>query len=395
VAGSQSKGKSRAKGSARSKAKSRKPRGSGRSAAKQNAGPRPSEYAKEAASEWRKAARLAAAALSPGAKNAIRRLKSANSTRGGQVGSAADALLAKMGRPGKLAARMSLGTRAVEKLRPGGAGGAKPGADVDPEGVAGSSGNGAAGNLPVPIQESIEIAVPVKVAYMLATRFDEYPRFVEHVEAVEEDRADVVAFEVKLRGSHRTVGIELVDQQPGQRLEWRGIEGPDHVGVLSFHELAPRLTHLELSVELEPEGMVQRLTRTAHLTERAIRMELQRFKAYAELWQDEVEIRGADEPAETGEADAETADTDDGDEGESVAERKPEGSGDEGTADEYEDDEEYEEDEQYDEGDEEPVEAYEDDFEDEEDEEEEYEDEAYEDERPVEAYSDVEPAPAR
>ena len=349
-------------GQSKGKAGSRRNRATGKGAER-----RPGEHAREAVAEWGKAARLTGAALSPLARRAAARLSPGGTEKGGRMGDAADAVLAKMGRPGKLASKIGAGSRLVEKARPGKNG-------------AGSNGNGSGGDLPVPIQESIEIAVPIRVAYALATRFEDYPEFSDRADAAEAIDEDTVRFELKLHGGHRRLEIEILDRRAGERLEWRSTEGPQHSGVVSFHELAPRLTHLELSVEIEPEGMVQRLTRTAHLTERAIRSELHRFKAYAELWQDEEEL---DEPG----PDEETEDqaSVEEDEGEPVADEGEEDEYDEDEA-EYEDDEPveaYEDEEEEVEDDEEPVEAYE-------------EDEADEEaEQPVEAYPDVEPAPTR
>jgi hypothetical protein len=77
---------------------------------------------------------------------------------------------------------------------------------------------------------------------------------------------------------------------------------------VSFHELAPRLTHIELTVELEPDGVVEKVTRATHLTERAIRSELQRFKAHAEL---DLDAEDFDEEPEDAEEEAPEAHEDD------------------------------------------------------------------------------------
>src|SRR2546423_11130743 len=133
--------KSRAGGSRR------RPKGSG-------------EYMREAVSEWRKAARFAMAALAP-----AERIKKAKSANGG-VGDAADALLAKLGSPGKLASKARVGGRIMKRLRPGSGGGS---AAPHAEGAQlRGNGNGRPPELGVPIQESIEIAVPLHAAYPLA-----------------------------------------------------------------------------------------------------------------------------------------------------------------------------------------------------------------------------------
>lgn len=99
---------------------------------------RPGEYAREALTEWGKAVRYAAAALVPmtkratdGAKSAVARkaadanqqsltdrLNPAKTEKGGRVGDAADALLAQLGGPGKMASKVSLGSRLVDRMVP-------------------------------------------------------------------------------------------------------------------------------------------------------------------------------------------------------------------------------------------------------------------------------------
>jgi uncharacterized membrane protein len=227
-----------------------------KTAGRKSAQKSPGEYAREALAEWRKAAGYGAAALS---------------------------LKERLAGVSKL----GVGGRLVERLRP----------DV-PSLSFGSNGNGA--HPPVPIQEAIEVAVPVRAAYALATRFESYPDFLDRVEAAEQIGDDTIAFELKFRGRTHEVEVELVDERPEERIEWRTVEGPPSDGTISFHRLAPRLTHIELSVELEPDGVVERLTRATHLTERSIRTELHRFKAYAELWQEEEAI---DEPSDEAEQD--------------------------------------------------------------------------------------------
>src|SRR4051812_3337792 len=222
----------------------------------------PGEYAREAIAEWRKAAGLAGVAISPFARKAVDRVIPGRTGKGGRVGGAADALLSKMGWTGKLAAKVGAGSRLVERAR----------SDESRNGASGN-GNGSREDMPVPIQEAIEVAIPIQSAYALATRFGDYPEFTEHVEEAQRS-GDSASFHVKTLTGHREIEIEIVDQRQGRRLEWRSTDGPEHTGVVSFHELAPGLTHIELSVEIEPQGIVERLSRSAHLTERMVRSEL-------------------------------------------------------------------------------------------------------------------------
>jgi uncharacterized membrane protein len=211
------------------------------------------------------------------------------SESGGAGGRLADAALSKLGTSGKVASKLGMGSRLVERMSPGGG---EPADDAGDGGVsdqAGSNGNGHRADATIPIQEAIEVAIPVKAAYSLCTGFEEYPEFLDRVESVERLDDKHIAFVAKVRGRRRRLEVEIVDERPNQRLDWRCAEGIEHSGVVSFHELAPRLTHIELTVDLEPEGLVERLTRSAHLSERAVRAELHRFKAHADLWEEEPE----------------------------------------------------------------------------------------------------------
>ena len=139
---------------------------------------------------------------------------------------------------------------------------------------------------------------------------------------VEEIGDDVVAVHATVRGVRRRMRVEIVDARPGRRIDWEAGGDLPHSGVISFHELAPSLTHIELSLDLEPHGLAQRIARAAHLTDRAVRADMQRFKAYAELWQeDETE---EEEPEDEEREDEEEHEDEDEDEPEQEQEQEEE-----------------------------------------------------------------------
>ena len=287
-----------------------------RSTRRKPAEPKPRDYAREAIAEWRKAAKFGTAALLAGAGTSSKsesadkpplreRLNPATTEKGGRIGDAADNVLSKLGFLGKAASKMSLGSRAVDKVVPDAITKLQPGGNGSDQAKGKASGDEGSGDqgseeidAPVPIQESIDLAVPIRAAYSLATRSEDYPQWSERIESVEDADERHLNVDAKIRGVTRRFEIEIVEEEPEWRLEWDATEGIVHTGVLTFHELAPSLTHLELSVDVEPENPVQRFTRTLHLPERAIRSELHRFKAYAELWQQVEELELPEEPEE-------------------------------------------------------------------------------------------------
>jgi uncharacterized membrane protein len=249
------------------------------------------DYAREAAREWGNAARYGAKALAARRRenkedrpSLHERLSPATTDKGGRLGDAADSALARMGKPGKLASKLSMGSRVVERIRPGSNGDENEdgGADGDERDEADRSAPDSDGSM-APVEAAVDIAVPIEAVYEIGTRFEDYPNYLERVVGVEEldeDRLDVVA---KVRRRHRELAVEIVEELPGRRIEWECGEGVPHSGVVSLHELAPTLTHVELTVEFEPGGLFGRLAYSTRATQRAAARELERFKAYAEL----------------------------------------------------------------------------------------------------------------
>ena len=333
----------------------------------------PAAYGREALAEWRNAARYGLRALASARRGGSdedrpslkERLNPSKTTKGGRLGDVADLALSKFGTPGKLASKVSLGSRILDRVR--GSDGEGDDTAAAKKGGDGSEASPVAnGNVPlseasVPIVESIDVGIPLESAYRLCGDFDQYPEFLEHVLRAERVDSTHAALDVKVHGRARELEIEILDERPNERIEWECSTGAPHSGVITLHRLAPRLTRLELTIEPETQGLIDRLSRAVHLTDRTVRDELHRFKAFAELFEED-----SDEPESSEEApDEELIEDEEGEEVEDEEDLEP----DDVVDDEIEADEEIEGDDDLDDVDDDDLEdAYEDeDFEDEED----------------------------
>jgi hypothetical protein len=97
-------------------------------------------------------------------------------------------------------------------------------------------------------------------------------------------------------GFRRQWEAEIVEQFPDERIVWESVSGMQHVGVVTFHELAERLTRIELNIDIDPSGPIEKIARGARFAKRAARADLKRFKAYVEMhdedpdgWRGEIE----------------------------------------------------------------------------------------------------------
>jgi uncharacterized membrane protein len=133
----------------------------------------------------------------------------------------------------------------------------------------------------LPVQVSIDVAVPIAVAWEEWTSLDSLSEGVRKIEDIERDGN-------QLRG--RTAGpwssdwaAEIVDEREQQSLAWRSLEATDCAGLVTFHRLSERLTRIELDLDVVPRTPADAFSLSSHLAHRRAESELRRFKARVEF----------------------------------------------------------------------------------------------------------------
>jgi len=173
--------------------------------------------------------------------------------------------------------------------------------DGDDKGGGGGGGgdDGVGKGRRMPVQQAIDVGVPVKSAYNQFTQFEEWPKFMHRVTSVSQEDETHVSFKSKIWGVSKEFQAEIDEQRPDERIKWHVTQGLSHKGVATFHELAPRLTRIEVSVDVEPGSLIEEFARGARHVKRAMRADLHRYKAYIMMNEHESgEWRGTIEDAE-------------------------------------------------------------------------------------------------
>jgi uncharacterized membrane protein len=207
-------------------------------------------------------------------------------------------------RPGKLAAKATskaakkMGDQVGGKLKEGvsekvdEAGGAGGLAKEAASGLlpGGGDSGGGKGGMPgvgkgrrMPVQQSVDVAVPVETAYNQWTQFEDWPEFMHRVTRVTQEDDCTVSFATKIWGKKKEFVAEIETQRPDERIKWKVTQGITHTGVVTFHELAPRLTRIELNVDVDPGSLLEKAARGMRHIKRAMRADLHRFKAFIEM----------------------------------------------------------------------------------------------------------------
>ena len=132
------------------------------------------------------------------------------------------------------------------------------------------------------ITETLEVDVPVRVAYDQWTQFESFPKFMEGVDRVVQVDDATLEWTATIAGVVKNWRAEITEQRPDELVAWRSIDGARNDGAVSFESLGPDRTRLELQLDVEPDGLVEKAGDALGLVERRVRGDLERFKAFVE-----------------------------------------------------------------------------------------------------------------
>ncbi|WP_330460943.1 SRPBCC family protein [Streptomyces sp. NBC_00820] len=138
------------------------------------------------------------------------------------------------------------------------------------------------------VRESVEVDVPVRTAYNQWTQFEEFPNFMEGVEAVEQLDDTHNHWITKMGGIRRDFDTEIVDQLADDRITWRSISGDTRQsGSVRFQSLGNDRTRVELVMDVEPTDPVETVADWIGVIDRRVKGDMRRFKEFIETRGDE------------------------------------------------------------------------------------------------------------
>jgi uncharacterized membrane protein len=148
-----------------------------------------------------------------------------------------------------------------------------------------TSGTGKGRRLPV--QESVDVAVPLETAYNQFTQFEDFPKFMHRVDKLEQRDETHLVWHENIWGVRREWEAEITDQRPNERIAWKSLSGTQTTGVVTFHRLSDRLTRIEVNLDFQPQGLLEKTASGFRMSRRALKSDLMRFKAFVEMREEE------------------------------------------------------------------------------------------------------------
>jgi carbon monoxide dehydrogenase subunit G len=132
------------------------------------------------------------------------------------------------------------------------------------------------------VEKSIEVNVPVRVAYNQWTQFEEFPEFMGGVQQVQQLSDTMLHWVAEIAGVKREWDAAILEQVPDQKVAWAATGGVTNAGAVHFRPAGAQRTLVRLSLEYEPEGLVEKVGDFLNVVEKQASADLERFKQFIE-----------------------------------------------------------------------------------------------------------------
>ena len=129
---------------------------------------------------------------------------------------------------------------------------------------------------------SIEVNAPLGVVYNQWTQFEEFPRFMEGVKEVRQDGPKRLFWKATIAGKDKQWEAEILEQVPDQRIAWVSIDGTPNAGEVNFESLDSERTLITLTLQYEPEGLLEKAGDVLGIPSSHVEGNLRRFREFIE-----------------------------------------------------------------------------------------------------------------
>ena len=132
------------------------------------------------------------------------------------------------------------------------------------------------------VEQSIDIGVPVSVAYDQWTQFESFPEFMDGVEEVRQIDDTHLHWRANVAGREVEWDAVITEQLPDQRVAWKATDGKANAGVVTFHRLSDESSRIMVQIEHESDGVMEKVGSALGADKREVKNSLERFKELVE-----------------------------------------------------------------------------------------------------------------
>ena len=132
------------------------------------------------------------------------------------------------------------------------------------------------------VETSVTVDAPISVVYGQWTRFEEFPQFMGGVQEVHQLTDDRLHWVAEIAGVKREWDATILEQIPDEKVAWAATEGATNAGSVRFSAVGVDRTLVTLTLEYEPEGLIEKAGDQLNIVQRQAESDLEKFKSLME-----------------------------------------------------------------------------------------------------------------
>ena len=131
------------------------------------------------------------------------------------------------------------------------------------------------------VRESIDVSVPVHIAYERLCHFEDYPQFMQGVQEVTQVSDDLAHWVMDLDGTTTEFNAR-VTERPDELVAWQSIDGPRMAEKMTFERLAEDRCRIIAELEIDAKAYLPSDEYGLEALDRRLKADLDGLKHYIE-----------------------------------------------------------------------------------------------------------------
>ena len=132
------------------------------------------------------------------------------------------------------------------------------------------------------IEKFIEVNAPIQDAYNHWTKFDEFHRFIEGVQEVDQRDNRRKDSKTEIGGQGKESEVEIMEQTPSLCVAWSSRSGPITGGLVTFQPLLDSWSKVRIYVAYDPEDVATDASNALGMVSLKVQNILDQFKEFVE-----------------------------------------------------------------------------------------------------------------
>src|SRR6185295_7853313 len=132
------------------------------------------------------------------------------------------------------------------------------------------------------IEKFIEVNVPIQDAYTRWTKFDEFHRFIEGVQEVDQLDNRRKDSKTEIGGQEKEGEVEIIQQTLSLWFAWTSRSGPITGGLVTFQPLLDSWSKVRIYVAYDPEDVAKDASNALGMVSLKVQDILDQFKEFVE-----------------------------------------------------------------------------------------------------------------